>query len=125
MLREKAIFTSVGQKYPHQYPRHASVSTNSLKDATKRNSAANQMTPALNRKETFKVSWSVGISQFRVDVTMSDLQWDPPKAGSVFAYLGGIRIAPSSLMTSPFSIGLEIIASTIWANSAGRPSRLG
>jgi hypothetical protein len=79
----------------------------------------------LNREATFEASWSVGISQFCVDVTMSDLQWDRPKAGSVFAYLGGIRIAPSSLMTSPFSIGLEIIASTIWANSAGRPSRLG
>src|SRR5690606_26936817 len=38
---------------------------------------------------------------------------------------GAIRIAPSSRIVSPFSIGLVMIDSTSWAYSDGCPSRLG
>ena len=41
------------------------------------------------------------------------------------AHRGAIRIAPSSRMTSPLSIGLVTIVSTSAAYSSGRPSRLG
>ena len=39
--------------------------------------------------------------------------------------MGAIRIAPSSRITSPFSIGFAMISRTSDANSAGRPSRGG
>ncbi len=41
------------------------------------------------------------------------------------AHLGAIRIAPSRRMTSPFSMGLAMICSTISANSSGWPRRVG